>query len=95
MSSAKRISRLWAGLSVAEYTFAEKGDVLAVHAHESEAENHLTIVVRGSVRVLGDDVFFGEIIGPGECRDWPVGIEHGFEALEPDTRILNIRKAGL
>jgi len=71
------------------YDFPTVGDELAVHVHD-EAHNHLTVVARGSVRCMGHADYEGRVYSAGALVIWPYGKPHGFVAVEPHTRIINI-----
>lgn len=71
------------------YDFENTGDILPNHEHD-ENTAHITIVAKGSIKVTGD----------GWTQTWPAGRvaeikanqAHEFEALEPNTRVVNIVK---
>jgi len=71
------------------YDFEVVGDVLPNHVHD-DSTAHITIVARGSIKVTGD----------GWQQNWEAGRvaeiksfqSHEFEALENNTRVINIRK---
>ena len=73
------------------YTFENVGDELPVHVHDEDT-NHITIVAKGSVRCKGRPEIEGKVLGPGTVIDWKVGLPHGFDALEPDTKMVQILK---
>ena len=81
------------GVAGTIYDFPQAGDELPVHVHSSVDQNHITIVARGSVRVEGHPDHAGRILTAGDIADWPVGIAHGFVAMDDGARIVNIRKA--
>jgi len=72
------------------FDFPEVGDVLPMHTHD-ETNVHITICARGRLRVFSNQ--FELEISAGEVWDWEDGVWHGFEALEPNSRIVNIIKA--
>jgi quercetin dioxygenase-like cupin family protein len=71
------------------YDFDEAGDELPRHVH-GEHDIHITIVARGSVKISGDG--WETVANTGAVLDWDVGVYHGFVALEPNTRLVNIVK---
>lgn len=79
----------WLALQV--YDFAQGGDVLPLHRHQAEFINHITIVTRGRFVVHG--VQEGRVLTAGEVVEWPLGEEHGFEAIEAGSSLLNARIA--
>lgn len=70
-------------------TFA-KGDVLPMHAH-GLMDNHISIVARGSFTIRGE-TFEAFEAKSGAVLDWKVGMAHEFEALEDNSRMINIVK---
>ena len=72
------------------FDFPEVGDVLPMHTHD-KTNVHITICARGRLRVFSNQ--FELEISAGEVWDWEDGVWHGFEALEPNSRIVNIIKA--
>ena len=71
------------------YSFPEVGDVLPMHNH-SENTVHVTFVLDGRFKVSGSNREFE--VKAGNFIDWQPWQEHEFIALEPNSRILNIRK---
>lgn len=71
------------------FDFPEVGDVLPMHTHD-ETNVHITICARGKLRVFSNQ--FELEISAGDIWDWEPGVWHGFEALEPNSRIVNIIK---
>jgi quercetin dioxygenase-like cupin family protein len=71
------------------YDFDDPGDTLAEHSHDY-ADVHFSIIARGSFRVFGPD--FEITANTGNIIDWDVGKSHGFEALEKNSRLINIIK---
>ena len=82
-----------AGLGCVVYSFEKSGDILDIHTHTKPEQNHITIVLFGTIRCIGAPGIDGDVLFPGDCRDWPLGIEHGFVALEDGAKILNIAKS--
>ena len=71
------------------YDFAAAGDILPLHDHPEGEGAHITIVARGSCKIVcqgrEDAVhLLGAVVDP----DYP----HAIEALEANTRIVNIVK---
>jgi quercetin dioxygenase-like cupin family protein len=75
------------------YDFPEAGDELPIHIHAHPGENHITIVARGCFRIEGHPDHAGRILTAGDVADWPLGVAHGFVALEPNSRLVNVRKS--
>lgn len=73
------------------YDFENEGDELPLHVH-GEQDIHITVVARGRVRAFGPDGTWETIADTGSVLDWEVGQYHGFIALEPNTRLVNIVK---
>lgn len=71
------------------YDFSEIGDVLPMHEHD-EKTNHITVVARGRFRAHGHD--WESEISAGAVLDWAAHDPHEFIALEPMSRVINIRK---
>lgn len=71
------------------YDFQEIGDVLPGHAHDTDTV-HITIIGKGKFKVIGDS--WEHILTNGAILDWEPGIYHAFEALEPNSRLINILK---
>lgn len=71
------------------YDFPEVGDVLPMHSHR-EVDTHITIVARGSFRILGDG--WEKTYSAGDIMDWMPDQQHEFVSLEPNSRCVNIRK---
>jgi quercetin dioxygenase-like cupin family protein len=76
-------------LNLGIYDAEQEGDILPMHSHEEDTI-HITIVARGSFKVLGDD--WDMIAKAGDVIDWRVGQNHELVALEPDSRFINILK---
>lgn len=73
------------------YDFEHEGDELPLHVHGVN-DIHISIVARGSVRAFGPDGAWETTASSGAILDWEVGQWHGFIALEPNTRLVNIIK---
>lgn len=73
------------------YDFEYEGDELPLHVH-GPSDIHISIVARGSVRAFGPDGAWEITASSGAVLDWEVGQWHGFIALEPNTRLVNIIK---
>ena len=71
------------------YNFDDAGDELPLHVH-GEHDIHITVVARGSFRCFGHG--WERVLSTGEVLDWDVGQHHGFIALEPNSRLVNIHK---
>ena len=76
-------------LSGTIYDFEKIGDELALHVH-TEHDVHISIVARGSVKAFGDG--WETVANTGAVLDWEPGVYHGFIALEPNSRLVNIIK---
>ena len=74
------------------YDFPEVGDELPLHVH-GESDIHITVVARGKVKIFGKDNAWETEASAGAVLDWEVGQWHGFIALEPNTRLVNIVKS--
>jgi hypothetical protein len=78
-------------IKTVSYVFENVGDILPMHNHEATPETeHISIVARGSFKVSGagweQNVFCGALI------DFTVDQWHEFEALEPNSKIINVLK---
>ena len=75
------------------YHFNKAGDVLPRHQH-TEANNHVVIVQLGSciVREFENGETLEYIVKAGQTLDSTLPIDHEIEALEDNTRILNLVK---
>ena len=71
------------------YDFPLVGDILPRHNH-AENDIHITIVARGKVIARGDG--WENTYSAGTMLDWEVGQYHEFEALEPNSRLINVIK---
>jgi hypothetical protein len=81
---------LWGGV----YTFEKTGDVFATHVH-TEENNHITIVVYGSVRLTGHPRYEGIVVeakAGGAIICWTAGDPHGFVAESDGATIINMPK---
>jgi len=76
-------------LSGTIYDFPEQGDTLPMHTH-SDADNHISIVSKGSFRAHGDG--WELVLVAGNVVDWPAGQAHEFVALEANSKLVNILK---
>lgn len=77
-------------LSGIVYDFSEVNDELPAHTHPVET-GHISIVGRGSFKAHGDG--WELTLTSGNVVDWPDNQAHGFIALEPGSRLVNIVKA--
>jgi quercetin dioxygenase-like cupin family protein len=73
------------------YDFPEVGDELALHVH-TEEDVHISVVARGKLKAFGPDEQWVQEVSAGAVLDWEPGQYHGFIALEPNTRLVNIIK---
>lgn len=73
------------------YDFNNIGDELPLHVHNGN-DIHISIVARGSVRAFGPNEEWESVANTGAILDWEIGQWHGFVALEPNTRLVNIVK---
>jgi quercetin dioxygenase-like cupin family protein len=71
------------------FDFPDVGDELPRHNHNEE-DIHISILARGKLKAFGDG--WEKEISVGAILDWDVGQYHGFIALEPNTRLVNIVK---
>ena len=71
------------------YDFEEAGDELPLHVHDDETI-HISILARGRLKAFGSG--WEREVETGSVLDWQVGQWHGFVALEPNTRLVNIHK---
>ena len=76
-------------LNIGLYDFESIGDKLGSHIHEEDT-SHITIVARGKVKVSGEG--WSNIWNVGTLADTKPHVAHEFEALENNTRIINIVK---
>lgn len=87
MLSAKQF--LLGALGGTIYDFENALDTLPMHEHD-ETTNHMTVVARGSFTVKGLDWESQHLAG--DVIDWQPNDPHEFIALEPNSRLVNIRK---
>lgn len=73
------------------YDLEDVGDGLRMHKH-TEKDDHITIVARGSIIAFGAK--WERICKSGDVVDFRPNEPHGFKALEPGTRVVNIVKGG-
>jgi len=71
------------------YDFEEIGDELPLHTH-ADLDVHISIVGRGKFLIFGNG--WEQEAGTGAVMDWEPGNYHGFKALEPNSRLINILK---
>jgi len=71
------------------YDFAEVGDELPRHTHDT-SDVHISIVARGRLLAFGEG--WEREVASGAILDWEPGVYHGFRALEPASRLVNIVK---
>ena len=76
-------------LSGTIYDFDDVGDELPRHTHTVH-DVHISIVARGKLQCFGDG--WVREVSTGTILDWEPGIYHGFIALEPNSRLVNIIK---
>lgn len=72
------------------YDFEHEGDVLPMHDHD-EVSIHITIVARGKIKAHSSTGWEIEAEA-GKIIDFKPREPHEITALEPNTRIVNIRK---
>jgi len=70
------------------FLFENVGDGLPLHSHP-EGEAHITLVRSGRLRILRPDGKHEEV-GPGAFKCFAPDELHGYEALEPCSKITNI-----
>lgn len=73
------------------YDFSNVGDELALHVH-TEDDVHISIVASGRLKAFGANGAWETEASAGAVLDWQPGQYHGFIALEPNTRLVNIIK---
>ena len=77
-------------LTVMNYFFEKKDDVLPLHTHTEETQ-HITIVLKGSVHLSGPQL--NKILNQGEIYDYTDQEQtHEIKALQDNTIIINIPK---
>jgi len=73
------------------YTCEDIGDTLEMHNHVIAPETaHITVVCRGSFRAFGHG--WEKRVEAGDILNFAVDQWHGFEALEPNSKFVNIIK---
>lgn len=77
------------GMLWLKHRFALAGDQQVLHTHVPGAE-HLTVIVEGRFRLLGAHERSGEEVGPGSVLAWEAGVPHGFEALVPESVLVQV-----
>lgn len=83
----------WGKLYGVRYDFKKAGHVLPRHQH-TEANNHVVIVQLGScvVREFENGEVIEHVVKAGQTLDSDAPVDHEIEALEDNTRILNLVK---
>jgi quercetin dioxygenase-like cupin family protein len=83
----------WGRLSGVRYDFKKAGYVLPRHQH-SHMNNHVVIVQLGSciVREFENGEAIEYTVKAGDTLDSDAPVDHEIEALEDNTRILNLIK---
>jgi len=71
------------------YDFPQVDDILPSHGH-NETTQHITIVARGSIRVITP--VLDQVFQAGAVIDLPAFQMHEFIATQDDSRIINIQK---
>jgi quercetin dioxygenase-like cupin family protein len=71
------------------YDFENVGDILPNHVHDEDTA-HITIVAKGAIKVTGDG--WEQIWECGRVAEIKSFQSHQFEALEPNSRVVNIIK---
>jgi hypothetical protein len=75
------------------YTLEDIGDQLPVHVHETEDMNHVTILMFGTIKLLGArEGTIVEAQRGGVIINWPLGEPHGIEAVTPGATFFNLIK---
>lgn len=69
--------------------FEKAGEVFAEHTHPVE-QNHLTLVLRGGIKIVGETKFADQSFHSGDIIVWDAPKSHGFVALTKNTRIVNV-----
>lgn len=80
---------LYAGVFVKTWSVRDAGTLLPQHSHEFP---HLTLVMRGAVRVYRADELLGDYRAPATVRI-PAGVLHTFLTLTPDCALACIHNA--
>lgn len=76
------------------YTLEHVGDIFPTHTH-TEADNHITALLFGSIRCTGHRKYEGKVLTAepgGTVVNWKAYEPHGFEALIAGTTLMNIKK---
>ena len=73
------------------YDFENVGDELPLHVH-GEQDIHISILARGKLKAFGPEGTWETEVSEGAILDWEPGQWHGFIALEPNTRLVNVIK---
>jgi quercetin dioxygenase-like cupin family protein len=66
----------------------EQGSGIPMHAHREEKYYHNTVVLNGSVLIYGKD--WQRLVKAGEMCDFDSSLPHEIQALEDNTRIINM-----
>ena len=73
------------------YTFEDIGDTLDIHNHAAHPSTaHITIISKGSFKAFGHG--WEKSVSAGDILNFAADQWHGFEALEPDSKFVNIIK---
>jgi quercetin dioxygenase-like cupin family protein len=88
MSRPNVTQRRFGTLHMTIHDFAEVGDELPLHSHP-DGLSHVSFVNRGSFRSFGDG--WERTMKPGDMVLFAPDQQHGFTALEPNSRLTNIR----
>jgi quercetin dioxygenase-like cupin family protein len=88
VSEITGIARVQGKLLWSDYEFHEAGDKIPMHEH-GETDSHMTIVLKGSVRVTGDGSWEPIILKTGERCIFLPGQMHEITALEPGTMTMH------
>ena len=76
------------------YTLEREGDEFPTHVH-SEADNHITALMFGSIRCMGHPKYEGVVLEAkpgGTIINWVAGEPHGFIAMTDGATLMHIRK---
>ena len=71
------------------YDFEEINDELPLHDH-TDKDIHFSIIARGKILAFGPE--WEKEVSAGVILDWEPGQPHGFKALEPNSRLVNVLK---
>lgn len=86
----KQQLKMYGELDTIKYFFEKKGDILPLHSHVKETQ-HITIVLKGSVHLIGPNL--NKKLKQGEIYDYSEEEQtHEIKALKDDTIVLNITK---